>query len=122
MSELNMGKVTLKKSCLLILLVSTLLCSSEKFVQAQTPQETLNQYIADLQKNPNDYALREKIIRHVQSMSPAPTVPGEVYEQVGKANYIIKNAQGEADFAEAVKSYQKALLGAPWVLAYYFNL
>jgi len=32
-------------------------------VQAQSPQEILNQYISDLQKNPNDNALREKIIR-----------------------------------------------------------
>ncbi len=44
-------------------------------VYAQTPQETLNQYISDLQKNPDDYALREKIIKHVQTMKPAPAIP-----------------------------------------------
>jgi membrane protein implicated in regulation of membrane protease activity len=45
--------------------------------QAQTgsPQDTLNQYISDLQKNPTDYALREKIIKHVQTMKPAPAIP-----------------------------------------------
>ncbi len=44
-------------------------------VQAATPQQTLNQYISDLQKNPDDYALREKIIKHVQTMKPAPAIP-----------------------------------------------
>lgn len=46
-------------------------------LHGQTPQETLNQYISELQKNPNDNALREKIIRHVQTMKPAPAIPEE---------------------------------------------
>ena len=46
--------------------------------QAQSPQQILNQYVADLQKSPNDYALREKIIRHVQAMKQKPAIPAEV--------------------------------------------
>ena len=41
-------------------------------VEAQSPQATLKQYISDLQKNPNDNALREKIIKLVQIIKPAP--------------------------------------------------
>jgi len=52
-----------------------LLGISVSIAQAQSPQETLNQYISDLQKNPTDYALREKIIKHVQTMKPAPAIP-----------------------------------------------
>jgi len=88
---------------------------------AQSPQETLNQYISDLQKNPNDYALREKIIKHVQTMRPAPAIPLEVERFEGRAEFAIKNAKTEADFLDAAKEYEKALLIAPWVPAYYFN-
>jgi len=89
--------------------------------QAQSPQQTLNQYVADLQKNPNDYALREKIIRHVQAMKPAPAVPIEAEKFEGRAEFAIKSAKTEADFLDAAKEYEKALLTAPWVPAYYFN-
>ena len=89
--------------------------------QAQSPQQTLNQYVSDLQKNPNDYALREKIIRHVQTMKPAPVVPLEAEKFEGRAEFAIKNAKTETDFLDAAKEYEKALLIAPWVPAYYFN-
>ena len=36
--------------------------------QTQTPQQTLPQYVADLQHNPGDDALRQKIIALVQTM------------------------------------------------------
>ena len=89
--------------------------------QAQSPQQTLNQYVADLQKTPGDYALREKIIRHVQAMKPAPAVPIEAEKFEGRAEFAIKSANTEADFLDAAKEYEKALLTAPWVPAYYFN-
>ncbi len=91
------------------------------FVQAATPQETLKQYIADLQKNPTDTALREKIIRHVQRMKPQPAIPAEAERYEGRAEFAIKNAKSEADFLDAAKEYEKALLIVPWVSAYYFN-
>ncbi len=89
--------------------------------EAQSPQQTLNRYVADLQKTPNDYALREKIIRHVQTMKPAPAVPIEAEKFEGRAEFAIKSAKTEADFLDAAKEYEKALLIAPWVPAYYFN-
>jgi len=98
---------------LLITIIST--------IHAQTPQELLNQYVADLRKNPNDFSLREKIIRHVQTMKPAPAMPGEAERFEGRAEYAIKNANSSADFIEAAKEYEKALLIAPWVSNFYFN-
>jgi tetratricopeptide (TPR) repeat protein len=89
--------------------------------QAATFQETLNQYISDLQKNPSDYALREKIIRHVQTMTPAPAIPLEAEKFEGRAEFAIKNAKTEADFLDAAKEYEKAVLITPWVPVYYFN-
>jgi len=91
-------------------------------VQAQTPQETLNQYIADLRKKPDDNALREKIIRHVQTMRPAPAIPVEVDELVGQAKYAFKHAKSQKDYLDAVEAYKKVVTIVPWVADYYYNL
>jgi hypothetical protein len=108
-----------------VLFVSLALVLASAFlVQAQSPnlQETLQQYISDLQNNPADNALREKIIKLAQEMKPAPTISREAEKSNNRAEYIIKNAKSDADFADAVKEYEKALLISPWVPAYYFNL
>jgi len=114
----------MKKICPAALLVFILLFVFISAVQAQSPQQALTQYISDLQKSPNDTALREKIIRHVQTMRPAPAIPTEVEKFEGRAEFAFKNAKStksEADFLDAAKEYEKALLIAPWVSAYYFN-
>jgi tetratricopeptide (TPR) repeat protein len=82
--------------------------------QAQTPQATLNQYIADLRKNPNDYALREKIIRHVQTMKPTPTIPEEARRQYVMGKTLFEDAKNVQEFKEAIEKFRKALLIAPW--------
>ena len=89
--------------------------------QAQSPQQILNQYVADLQKSPNDYALREKIIKHVQAMRPAPTLPAAVIKHEGAAEYAFKNAKSESDYLDSANEYEKALLIAPWLAIDYFN-
>jgi tetratricopeptide (TPR) repeat protein len=85
-------------------------------------QQTLNQYVSDLQKNPSDYALREKIIKHVQGMRPAPKTPEEVDELVGQAKYVFKHAKTQEDYLGAVDAYKKIVNITPWVGDYYFNL
>ncbi|HUN53950.1 MAG TPA: tetratricopeptide repeat protein [Smithella sp.] len=92
------------------------------FVWAQTQQDILNQYISDLQKNPNDNALREKIIRFAQTMKPAPAVPAEVDELVGQAKYAFKHAKEQKDYLDAVEAYQKVVTLAPWIGDNYYNL
>jgi len=89
--------------------------------QAQSPQQTLNQYIADLQKNPSDYALREKIIKQVQTMKPTPGVSMEAEKFEGRAEFAVRNAKSQSDFLDAAKEYEKALLIAPWLAIDYFN-
>ena len=90
--------------------------------QAQSPQQTLNQYVADLQKNPNDYALREKIIRHVQTMKPAPVVPEEAKRHLVRGKAAFKGAKEARDFQDAADEFKKALLYAPWLAEGYYNL
>lgn len=86
------------------------------FAQAQSanPQETLNQYISDLQKNPNDNSLREKIIKHVQTMKPQPVVPQEAKRPFMKGVTFQKEATSVSDYELAISAYKEALLLAPW--------
>jgi len=104
------------------LLVFMLLCVFIFPVQAQSPQQTLNQYVADLQKNPNDYALREKIIKHVQAMKPAPAVPEEAKRYLVRGKAAFKGAKEARDFQDAAEEFKKALLYAPWLAEGYYNL
>jgi len=82
--------------------------------QSPSPQQTLNQYISDLQKNPNDNALREKIIKHVQTMSPPPSVPEEARRHYVMALTLFKGAKKIEDYSESIEEFKSALLIAPW--------
>jgi hypothetical protein len=64
------------------LMLLPLLCATAVSARAQStsPQQTLNQYVADLQKIPNDTALREKIIALALITNPPPEVPAEATE------------------------------------------
>jgi len=90
--------------------------------ESSNPRETLKQYVADLQRNPDDQSLRERIIKLALDMRPPPATPPEALELEGAAEYAFKNAKNEADFADAAKQYEKALLVAPWKATDYFNL
>jgi len=92
------------------------------FAQSSNPQQTLNQYVADLQKSPNDYALREKIIKHVQAMKPAPAVPEEAKRHLARGKAALRGAKEARDFQDAADELKKALLYAPWLAEGYYNL
>lgn len=81
---------------------------------AQTPQETLKQYVSDLQKSPNDNALREKIIGHVRTMKRAPAIPEEARRHYVKALTLLEDAKQPSDSADAAEEFRQALLIAPW--------
>ncbi len=104
----------MKRICPATLLTVILLCAFISAAQAQTPQQTFNQYVADLQKNPGDYALREKIIKHVQTMRPAPAVPEEARRQYVMGKTLFEDAKNVQDFKDAIEKFRKALLIAPW--------
>jgi len=97
-------------------------CVSIPIAQAQTPQQTLNQYVADLQKNPGDYALREKIIRHVLTMKTAPAVPDEARRFMNRGMAAAEGAKTESDYRDAIQEFQKAVNSAPWLGSGYRNL
>ena len=82
--------------------------------QAQNSQDTLNQYISDLQKNPNDSALREKIIKFAQEMKPAPALPDEAQKHLDRGVAAIEGAKSEEDFKDACAEFTQVLTIAPW--------
>jgi tetratricopeptide (TPR) repeat protein len=90
--------------------------------QSQTSQDLLRQYVADLRKSPNDYALREKIIKHVQTMKPAPAIPEEARKYMDRGIAAVEGAKGEEDFRAASVEFTKAANLAPWLGDAYRNL
>ena len=103
-------------------LALVLLASFSVHAQPANSSQTLNQYIADLQKNPNDYALREKIIKHVQTMKQKPATPEEAERRMARGSAAVKGAQSKQDFLDAAAEFDKASLAAPWLPAVYYNL
>jgi tetratricopeptide (TPR) repeat protein len=92
------------------------------YIQAQLPQQTLAQYLSDLQKNPNDTALREKIIKHVQTMRPAPALSKEAERFMTRGAVAMKSAKDVNDFKDSVTEFEKATMAAPWLANAYYNL
>lgn len=89
---------------------------------AQSPREQLKQLVQQLQKTPNDNALREKIIKLARTLRPSPTVPDTAVAFEGRAQFAFRNAKSENDFLAAAQEYEKAVAVAPWVPGYYADL
>ena len=89
---------------------------------AESPHEQLQQMVEQLQKTPNDNALREKIIRLAPTLKPSPALPDAAITFEGRAQFAFKSAKSEDDFLAAAREYEKAVAAAPWVLGYYADL
>lgn len=97
-----------------ILLAAALACSFASQAQTATPQQVLQQYVSDLQRSPDDIALREKIIRHVRSMKRAPAIPEDARRYFVEGNALLKAAKEEKGYELAIVAYRQCLLIAPW--------
>jgi ankyrin repeat protein len=112
------------RTVLMELMFLPLICAIAIPSPAQTanPQQTLSQYVADLQSNPNDTALRGKIIALAQSMNPAPAIPEDAERQMVRGQAAFKAATNESGFKEAIAEFKQASLLAPWLGNIYYNL
>jgi len=90
--------------------------------QAQNSQETLKQYVFDLQKNPEDNALREKIIKLAQEAKEPLLLPEEARQHFMMAQTYQKKAKNEVGYKLAIDEYKQVLLLAPWLPEAYNNL
>ena len=89
---------------------------------AQPPREVLNQMVEQLQKAPEDNALRKRIVKLAAKIKPAPALPEEAERFERLAQFAFKNAKSSADYLEVAKEYEKATSAAPWKPSYYFDL
>jgi hypothetical protein len=92
----------------LILTVGLILVSASAQAQTPGPQAALAQSVADLQKDPTDSALREKIIKLALGMKPAPAVPDEVKGFMASGTSLFTAAQAPDDFKKAAAEFEKA--------------
>jgi len=105
-----------------ILVLIFVLLTLATVAHAQSPREQLQQMVEQLQKNPSDNSLREKIIRLAQEIKPPPAVPEEAERHMGYGTAAFMGAKSLADYKESVKAFEQATLAAPWYGEAYFNL
>ncbi len=89
---------------------------------AQSAREQVNQLAAQLQANPGDTALRERIIKLAQEIKPPPSIPEEAERRLGRGRAAFETAKDAADFEKAMAEFSAAANAAPWLAAPYYNL
>lgn len=89
---------------------------------ALTPREQLNQMVQQLQKNPGDNTLREKIIKLARTIKPAPAIPEEAERRMARGVSAMKTAKAISDYKDAAREFELATLAAPWYADAYYNL
>jgi tetratricopeptide (TPR) repeat protein len=90
--------------------------------QSGPAQQTLQEYVTDLKRNPNDTVLREKIIRFAQTMNPAPAIPEGAREHYVMAVTFVEAAKDNSGYERAIEQYKAALSVAPWWVEVYKKL
>ncbi|MCR4346174.1 MAG: hypothetical protein NUV55_03055 [Sulfuricaulis sp.] len=110
----------MKSTSKLIIFIITLLALAAS-AHAQSPREQLKQMVQQLQKTPDDNALREKIIKLAQGVKPRPAIPEEANRAFVKGNVFQKEAKDASGYDFAITAYRDALRVAPWWGDAYFN-
>ena len=110
----------MKTTSQLFIVVFTFLALAAN-ADAQSPREQLQQMVEQLQKTPTDNALREKIIKLVQTLKPAPAISEEAREPFVMGATVLKKASDPAGASKAVDLFTQALTIAPWFAEAYYN-
>jgi tetratricopeptide (TPR) repeat protein len=114
------------KNYALLTFVSLLLATPSLFGQtnapAAGPRDQLQQLTEQLQKTPDDEALREKIINLARTLAPPPELPEETTRRMARGVAAFKDAKSVSDYKDAVAEFEKATLAAPWYADAYYNL
>lgn len=84
--------------CIGLLLVGCCVATAQ---DSSNPREQLKQYVSDLQKSPDDQALREKIIKLVLTLDPKPATTEDAERFMARGAAAIKDAKVEGDFKDA---------------------
>ncbi|MES1981656.1 MAG: formylglycine-generating enzyme family protein [Pseudomonadota bacterium] len=82
----------------------------------------LDQMVELLRSNPDDDALRTKLIRQAQQLKPAPQVPDEIIQRLTVAKAQLESAVEGSDSGSAVKDFQTIVAAVPWYAQAYLYL
>jgi hypothetical protein len=92
-----------------IILLITIFCSlatagfaAPASKKSSVSMEELQQQVDALKKNPSDHVLREKIIKLVQTMKPAPTVPEDSERNMARGTAFAQRAVDAAGYKKAI--------------------
>ncbi|MGA3159875.1 MAG: ankyrin repeat domain-containing protein [Terracidiphilus sp.] len=110
------------RAILLELMLLPLFCATGLTAQTANPQDTLNQYVAELQKDPENAALRAKTIAFAQTITPAPEIPEDARHHYIRGSVFAKEAKTDAEYESAIQEYVQALYIAPWWGNAYYGL
>lgn len=77
--------------------------------------------LADFQANPQDTALRSKIIAMAKSLNPAPPIPPLAQEDFAKASAQMAAASTPDNFETAAQLFEQIAVQAPWYAEAYLN-
>ncbi len=89
---------------------------------AESPHDQLKQLVEQLQQNPSDSALREKIIKLAPTLKPELALPSEAERRMVRGGAAFKSATSAAGYQDAAQEFEQATLAAPWYSDAYFNL
>ena len=107
-------------AAMVVLLISSGLAAPSK--RSPASQDTLKQYTDELKKNPDDNALREKIIKLALSIKPSPSIPEEAERSVVRGAAFFQKATDANGYKKAIAEFEAATNSAPWLAVAYYNL
>jgi tetratricopeptide (TPR) repeat protein len=113
-----------KNNAVVLLLITMLVAASAAVFAAEKggSLETLRQYVADLKKNPENAALREKTIKYAQTFKQKPPVPEDYERHLSRGTTYLKLATDSDGYVKAMEELRAAVAVAPWLAEGYENL
>ncbi len=105
----------------LLVILTCLALATSAYALCPIPAEQLQQMVEQLRANPNDHALRGRIIKQAQEITPAPAIPEEAREPFIMGTTVLKKSSGPAGASKAVELFTQALTLAPWFADAYYN-
>jgi tetratricopeptide (TPR) repeat protein len=77
--------------------------------------------LAEFQSNPQDSALRSRIVELAKSLNPAPAIPQLAQEDFSKAVEQLSAAASPDSFETVAQLFEQVAVQAPWYADAYFN-
>ena len=62
------------------------------------------------------------MVRLAEKIRPAPALPDEAIEHVGRGVFMFKHASSKADYVSAAQEYEQAIAAAPWDVNFYSDI